>query len=131
MTVLSWHYRPDGLTTRADVSTSSTFMGMGRLLGLWLLMSVTLPWGVIMIMIMGLPSLATFEAVSSTVHQVMKFPTARGTGVAWGDTPLARKCYRVALKKEAACFSVDTRDDARSQQRRIWRFHCTLVILRK
>ncbi|CAN0907316.1 hypothetical protein LINGRAHAP2_LOCUS24734 [Linum grandiflorum] len=49
MSIRSLLYQLDGSTTRADVSTSSTFMEMGRLLELWWLMNATPPWDVLII----------------------------------------------------------------------------------
>ncbi|CAN0907341.1 hypothetical protein LINGRAHAP2_LOCUS24749 [Linum grandiflorum] len=59
MTIRSSLYQLGGSTKRAGVSTSSTFMEMGRLLELWWLMNATPPWDVIQIMIISLLVLIT------------------------------------------------------------------------
>ncbi|CAN0907340.1 hypothetical protein LINGRAHAP2_LOCUS24749 [Linum grandiflorum] len=52
MTIRSSLYQLGGSTKRAGVSTSSTFMEMGRLLELWWLMNATPPWDVLITSLM-------------------------------------------------------------------------------
>lgn len=48
--------------------------------------------------ILGRGRLNAIEALVSTSHFMMKFPTERGVGVEKGQQQVARDCYLVALK---------------------------------
>lgn len=48
--------------------------------------------------ILGRGRLNAIEALVSTSHLMMKFPTERGVGVEKGQQQVARDCYLVALK---------------------------------
>ncbi|XP_012833285.1 PREDICTED: uncharacterized protein LOC105954155 [Erythranthe guttata] len=49
-------------------------------------------------MIMGRPSMNSFEAVVSTFHMKMKFPVLDRVGEVRGDQETSRRCYNQALK---------------------------------
>ncbi|KAI3457107.1 hypothetical protein Pfo_013770 [Paulownia fortunei] len=49
--------------------------------------------------ILGRPSLNTFQAVVSTFHMKLKFPVDKGIGEVEGDQCLARRCYVEAVRK--------------------------------
>ncbi|XP_073119762.1 uncharacterized protein [Henckelia pumila] len=48
--------------------------------------------------ILGRPSLNIFQAIGSTYHMKLKFPTPGGVGEALGDHRLARECHVVTLR---------------------------------
>ncbi|GAV73796.1 hypothetical protein CFOL_v3_17279 [Cephalotus follicularis] len=47
--------------------------------------------------IIGRPGLNLMEAIVSTRHLLMKFPTRFGVGEARGDQQTARQCYKTAI----------------------------------
>ncbi|GAV58303.1 hypothetical protein CFOL_v3_01837, partial [Cephalotus follicularis] len=47
--------------------------------------------------IIGRPGLNLIEAIVSTRHLLMKFPTRFGVGEARGDQQAARQCYKTAI----------------------------------
>ncbi|GAV62813.1 hypothetical protein CFOL_v3_06336 [Cephalotus follicularis] len=47
--------------------------------------------------IIGRPGLNLLEAIVSTRHLLMKFPTRSGVGEVRGDQQAARQCYRIAI----------------------------------
>ncbi|GAV77896.1 hypothetical protein CFOL_v3_21364 [Cephalotus follicularis] len=47
--------------------------------------------------IIGRPGLNLMEAIVSTRHLLMKFPTSFGVGEARGDQQVARQCYETAI----------------------------------
>ncbi|KAL0374023.1 UNVERIFIED_CONTAM: hypothetical protein Sradi_3318000 [Sesamum radiatum] len=49
--------------------------------------------------ILGRRTLITFQAVISTYHMKIKFPTPGGVGEVQGDPPQSRKCYVEAVRK--------------------------------
>ncbi|KAL0433498.1 UNVERIFIED_CONTAM: hypothetical protein Slati_2684100 [Sesamum latifolium] len=49
--------------------------------------------------IQGRPSLNIFQAIASTYHMKLKFPTPDGVGEATGDETMARECYANTLKR--------------------------------
>ncbi|KZT76723.1 hypothetical protein F511_46252 [Dorcoceras hygrometricum] len=51
--------------------------------------------------ILGRPSLNAFQAVASTYHMKLKFPTPSGAGEAIGDSRLARECHAITLRRSA------------------------------
>ncbi|KAL0313355.1 UNVERIFIED_CONTAM: hypothetical protein Sradi_5734800 [Sesamum radiatum] len=51
--------------------------------------------------ILGRPSLNSFQAIASTYHLKLKFPTRNGVGEEVGDRRQARECYANSLKKES------------------------------
>ena len=52
--------------------------------------------------IMGRPSLNLFQAIASTYHMKIKFPTASGIGEEVGDKKQAREYYASMLRKPVA-----------------------------
>ncbi|KAL0381661.1 UNVERIFIED_CONTAM: hypothetical protein Sangu_0230400 [Sesamum angustifolium] len=50
--------------------------------------------------ILGRPSLNSFQAIASTYHLKLKFPTPAGIGEEIGDRRQARECYANSLKGE-------------------------------
>ncbi|XP_075507642.1 uncharacterized protein LOC142544483 [Primulina tabacum] len=48
---------------------------------------------------LGRPSLNLFQAIGSTYHMKLKFPTPEGIGEATGDSRLARECHAITLQK--------------------------------
>ncbi|KAK4403112.1 Transposon Ty3-G Gag-Pol polyprotein [Sesamum angolense] len=51
--------------------------------------------------ILGRPSLNSFQAIASTYHLKLKFPTLAGIGEEIGDRRQARECYANSLKGES------------------------------
>ncbi|KAL0444127.1 UNVERIFIED_CONTAM: hypothetical protein Slati_2135400 [Sesamum latifolium] len=51
--------------------------------------------------ILGRPSLNAFQAIASTYHLKLKFPTPNEIGEEVGDRTQARECYANSLKKKA------------------------------
>ncbi|KAL0298788.1 UNVERIFIED_CONTAM: hypothetical protein Sradi_6538600 [Sesamum radiatum] len=51
--------------------------------------------------ILGRPSLNSFQAIESTYHLKLKFPTPAGIGEEIGDRRQARECYANSLKGES------------------------------
>ncbi|KAL0288788.1 UNVERIFIED_CONTAM: hypothetical protein Sangu_2642900 [Sesamum angustifolium] len=49
--------------------------------------------------ILGRPSLNLFQAIASTFHMKLKFPTSVGVGEVVGDELMARVCYVNTLKR--------------------------------
>ncbi|XP_073035355.1 uncharacterized protein [Primulina eburnea] len=52
--------------------------------------------------ILGRPSLNLFQAIGSTYHMKLKFPTPEGIGEATGDSRLARECHAITLQGTAS-----------------------------
>ncbi|KAL0408344.1 UNVERIFIED_CONTAM: Transposon Ty3-G Gag-Pol polyprotein [Sesamum radiatum] len=50
--------------------------------------------------ILGRPTLNAFQAVISTYHMKIKFPTPKGVGEVQGDTIQSRKCYVEAMRTD-------------------------------
>ncbi|KAK3006537.1 hypothetical protein RJ639_015910 [Escallonia herrerae] len=61
--------------------------------------------------ILGRAGLNKLQAIASTFHMCMKFPTLNGIGVAKGDQAIARKCYMASCKVEEALAIEDQRDE--------------------
>ncbi|KAK2998279.1 hypothetical protein RJ639_022952 [Escallonia herrerae] len=61
--------------------------------------------------ILGRAGLNKLQAIASTFHLCMKFPTPNGIGVAKGDQAIARKCYMASCKAEEALAIEDQRDE--------------------
>ncbi|KAK3014443.1 hypothetical protein RJ639_010088 [Escallonia herrerae] len=61
--------------------------------------------------ILGQTGLNKLQAVASTYHLIMKFPTSTGVGLVKGDQILARRCYVVSCKTEEALSIDDQRDE--------------------
>ncbi|KAL0430723.1 UNVERIFIED_CONTAM: hypothetical protein Sradi_0698300 [Sesamum radiatum] len=74
-------------------------MGRGTMrktcLLIFLVVDVPFPYNVIL----GRPTLNTFQAVISTYHKKIKFPTPGGVGEVQGDPLQSRKCYVEAVRK--------------------------------
>ncbi|KAK3013984.1 hypothetical protein RJ639_008144 [Escallonia herrerae] len=62
--------------------------------------------------ILGRTSLNKLQAVASTCHLLMKFPTPRGVGFVKGDQTLARRCYVASCKPEETLSIDDQHDEA-------------------
>lgn len=58
--------------------------------------------------IMGRPALNTFCAIPSTYHQLLKIPTEKGIGQAFGDQHEARHCYFLATHHQLDSQSIMT-----------------------
>ncbi|GAV81498.1 hypothetical protein CFOL_v3_24953 [Cephalotus follicularis] len=50
--------------------------------------------------IVGRPGLNLMEAIVSTRHLLMKFPTRFGVGEVRGDQQAARQCYKTAISEK-------------------------------
>ncbi|KAK2997629.1 hypothetical protein RJ639_025207 [Escallonia herrerae] len=61
--------------------------------------------------ILGRTGLNKLQAVASTYHLIMKFPTSTGVGLVKGDQILARRCYVASCKTEEALSIDDQRDE--------------------
>ncbi|KAK3002009.1 hypothetical protein RJ639_022183 [Escallonia herrerae] len=61
--------------------------------------------------ILGRAGLNKLQAIASTFHLCMKFPTPNGIGVAKGDQAIACKCYMASCKAEEALAIEDQRDE--------------------
>ncbi|KAK3007626.1 hypothetical protein RJ639_014112 [Escallonia herrerae] len=61
--------------------------------------------------ILGRTGLNKLQAVASTYHLIMKFPTSTGVGLVKGDQILARRCYVASCKTEEALSINDQRDE--------------------
>ncbi|KAK3041701.1 hypothetical protein RJ639_001511 [Escallonia herrerae] len=61
--------------------------------------------------ILGRAGLNKLQAIASTFHMCMKFPTPNGIGRAKGDQAIARKCYMASCKAEEALAIEDQRDE--------------------
>ncbi|KAL0445580.1 UNVERIFIED_CONTAM: hypothetical protein Slati_1685900 [Sesamum latifolium] len=62
--------------------------------------------------ILGRPTLNTFQAMISTYHMKIKFPTPRGVGEVQGDPLQSRRCYVEAVHKGQKRNVDDTPDKA-------------------
>ncbi|KAK3003569.1 hypothetical protein RJ639_018904 [Escallonia herrerae] len=60
--------------------------------------------------ILGRTGLNKLQAIASTYHLVMKFPTPVGVGLVKGDQTLARRCYVASCKTEETLSIDDQRD---------------------
>ncbi|KAK3002810.1 hypothetical protein RJ639_019376 [Escallonia herrerae] len=60
--------------------------------------------------ILGRTGLNKLQAVASTYHLVMKFPTPVGVGLVKGDQTLARRCYVASCRTEETLSIDDQRD---------------------
>jgi len=65
--------------------------------------------------ILGRTTLNDLQAVTSTPHLSMKFPTEEGIGVEKGNQRMARECYNTSLKKlpEATGRGEKTKDEGK------------------
>jgi len=65
--------------------------------------------------ILGRTVLNDLQAVTSTPHLNMKFPTEEGVGIDKGNQRMARECYNTSLKKllEAMGLGEKTKDDGK------------------
>ncbi|KAK3001955.1 hypothetical protein RJ639_020249 [Escallonia herrerae] len=61
--------------------------------------------------ILGQTGLNKLQAVASTYHLIMKFPTSIGVGLVKGDQILARRCYVASCKIEETLSIDDQRDE--------------------
>ncbi|KAK3024869.1 hypothetical protein RJ639_044481 [Escallonia herrerae] len=61
--------------------------------------------------ILGRTGLNRLQAVASTYHLLMKFPTPRGVGFIKGDQTLARRCYVASCRPEKTLSIDDQRDE--------------------
>ncbi|KAK3013837.1 hypothetical protein RJ639_009483 [Escallonia herrerae] len=61
--------------------------------------------------ILGRTGLNKLQAVASTYHLVMKFPTPVGVGLVKGDQTLARRCYVASCRTEETLSIDDQRDE--------------------
>ncbi|KAK3013564.1 hypothetical protein RJ639_008368 [Escallonia herrerae] len=66
--------------------------------------------------ILGRTRLNKLQAVASTYHLVMKFPTPTGVGFVKGDQTLARRCY-VASCRAKETLSIDDQHDEKALRR--------------
>ncbi|KAK3015401.1 hypothetical protein RJ639_006895 [Escallonia herrerae] len=66
--------------------------------------------------ILGRTGLNKLQAVASTYHLIMKFPTPAGVGFVKGDQILARRCY-VASCKAGETLSIDDQRDEKALRR--------------
>ncbi|KAL0444789.1 UNVERIFIED_CONTAM: hypothetical protein Slati_2201600 [Sesamum latifolium] len=62
--------------------------------------------------ILGRPTLNAFQAVISTYHMKIKFPTPSGVGEVQGDPLQSRKCYVEAVRKGQKITSDETHKEA-------------------
>ncbi|XP_073152672.1 uncharacterized protein [Henckelia pumila] len=68
--------------------------------------------------ILGHPSLNMFQAIGSTYHMKLKFPTSEGVGEAVGDSRLSRECHANILRDPANCKKRSRVDEISTQKRR-------------
>ncbi|XP_073152949.1 uncharacterized protein [Henckelia pumila] len=68
--------------------------------------------------ILGRPSLNVFQAIGSTYHMKLKFPTSEGVGEAIGDSRLARECHANILRDPANCKKRSRVDEISTQKKR-------------
>ncbi|KAK2998990.1 hypothetical protein RJ639_024408 [Escallonia herrerae] len=61
--------------------------------------------------ILGRTGLNKLQAVASTYHLIMKFPTPVGVGFVKGDQTLARRCYVASCRAEETLSIDDQRDE--------------------
>ncbi|KAK3033680.1 hypothetical protein RJ639_034559 [Escallonia herrerae] len=66
--------------------------------------------------ILGRTGLNRLQAVASTYHLLMKFPTPRGVGFVKGDQTLARRCYVASCRPEETLSIDDQRDETTARR---------------
>ena len=62
-------------------------------------------------LIIGMPTLNSWKAITSTYHLLVKFPTEYGIGQVQGDQLAARECYlaMMALDEQVQMMSIEER----------------------
>lgn len=68
--------------------------------------------------IMGRPTLNVLWAIPSTYHQMVKFPTVKGTSTVHGSHQLAKRCHLAALKQARVGEMLQIESNSRNEAER-------------